>query len=315
MEHELTDEEMMSVTDEAKAGVEYSSGGSLVKSKEFEPTSPNHPPLDPETPRSKETVYIPEFVPPPDTRPKKVAIVGFSASSRDKAPFKDPEFELWGMNSLFQFNPGPWHKWFEFHDEKHWESIHKEQWPKIEKFFKTCGIPLFMQKHVEKYPTSMEFPLNELNEYFGWKDIKPGLQYYYESTVGLCIGFAEMSGFEEIHLYGIDMTHDTEWAYQRPNTEFFLGHALGKGIKVYLPPESALLSSKWLYGYEDKPSDYREIIIDGLKARRKELNVIVDKKTDEWIQATMEKVGHECARQELDHFEEYLRQLNRGRKV
>ena len=120
--------------------------------------------------------------------------------------------------------------------------------------------------------------------------------------------------FEEIHLYGIDMTHETEWGYQRPNTEFFLGVAVGKGIKIHIPEESALLSPLWLYGYEDKPSSPFEMVKEGLQIREKELTGILSQKEEAWIQALCEKVGHECAMQELHHVIGYINQLLRGRK-
>jgi hypothetical protein len=52
----------------------------------------------------------------------KVAIVGF-ADSRDEAPYKDPEWEIWGLNSLFENIPvidgkGRFDRWFEIHDRR-----------------------------------------------------------------------------------------------------------------------------------------------------------------------------------------------------
>jgi hypothetical protein len=247
--------------------------------------------------------------------PNKVAIVGFSPSTRDLAPFNDPSFELWGMNSLFQFLPGPWHRWIEMHDQAHWDAIHKEQWPKIEEFFKTCGIPLYMQDTFSEYPTSVKFPLDEINEYFGFTDLKSSLtRGYWESTVAYYIALAIFEErFDEIHLYGIDMTHDTEWAYQRPNTEFFLGLAVGKGIKVHIPAESALLSSLWLYGYEDKPSNPHDQVLEGLGIREQELMQIIGDKNDAHLEALLQKTGYECALQELHHMKSYMQQLKRGR--
>lgn len=250
----------------------------------------------------------------------KIAIVGFSPSTRSLAPFNDPSFELWGMNSLFQFLPGPWHRWIELHGQKHLDEIHKDQWPKIQDFFKTCGIPIYMQDHYEEYPTSVKYPLEEINAMFGWEDIKPGLNYYYESTVAYLIALALYENetrsvpIKEIHLYGIDMVHETEWGYQRPNTEFFIGWATGKGIKFKMPGECALMSPRWLYAYEEKPFDLGEAIWEGVGKRQSELAGIVDKKQDEFLKAMTEKVGYECALQELSHMKEFLKQVRRGRQ-
>ncbi len=45
----------------------------------------------------------------------------------------------------------------------------------------------------------------------------------------------------EIALYGIDVSPDDEWSYQRACIEYLVGIAIGKGIKVTIPESSALL--------------------------------------------------------------------------
>jgi len=265
--------------------------------------------------------FTPDSMPdkPFDGIVDKVAIVGFSPSTRNLAPFNDPSFEMWGMNSLFQFLPGPWHRWIELHGQKHLDEIHKEAWPKIKKFFETCGIPIYMQEHYKEYPTSVKYPIDEINAMFNWGGTKRGLKSYFESTVAYLIALALYENtireipFKEIHLYGIDMVHETEWAYQRPNTEFFIGWAMGMGIKFHIPKDSALLSSQWLYAYEEKITDVGESIMTGMQTRENELGGIIEKKHDEYIQALTQKVGYECALQELQHLKGYITQIRRGR--
>jgi hypothetical protein len=269
-----------------------------------------------------QTQAAPAFEPdvPFDGVVDKVAIVGFSPSTRNLAPFNDPSFEMWGMNSLFQFLPGPWHRWIELHGQKHLNEIHKESWPKIQNFFKTCNIPIYMQDHYEEYPTSVKYPLEEINAMFQWDDVKPGLDYYYESTVAYLIALALYENtirevpFKEIHLYGIDMVHETEWGFQRPNTEFFIGWAMGKGVKFHMPKDCALMSPLWLYAYEEKPFDVGEAMSEGIGKREKELDAILAKKEEEHMNALCQKVGYECALQELNHLRGFLTQVRRGRQ-
>lgn len=45
---------------------------------------------------------------------------------------------------------------------------------------------------------------------------------------------------------------NSEYAAQRPSCEFFLGVAVGRGIKIHLPKTSDLLKVRWMYGYEDE---------------------------------------------------------------
>jgi len=57
--------------------------------------------------------------------------------------------------------------------------------------------------------------------------------------------------FKEIHVYGVDMALKKEYREQKPSCEYFIGFAMGAGIKVYLPSESDLLRTGALYGFEE----------------------------------------------------------------
>ncbi len=50
---------------------------------------------------------------------KKVAIVGFAPSTRDKAPYNDPDWEIWVLNEYFSILPQTGAsnitRWFELH--------------------------------------------------------------------------------------------------------------------------------------------------------------------------------------------------------
>ena len=46
------------------------------------------------------------------------------------------------------------------------------------------------------------------------------------------------------------MSHASEYHQQRPSCEWAIGLAQGRGIKVYLPAESDLLKTLFIYGYE-----------------------------------------------------------------
>jgi hypothetical protein len=45
--------------------------------------------------------------------------------------------------------------------------------------------------------------------------------------------------------------HNSEYFWQRPSCEYFLGVALGKGIKLWLPDSCDLLKTRFLYGFEE----------------------------------------------------------------
>jgi len=52
-------------------------------------------------------------------------------------------------------------------------------------------------------------------------------------------------------VYGVDMAQDSEWQFERPSVEFFLGWAKGAGINLVLPQKCDLLKTAWLYPFED----------------------------------------------------------------
>ena len=49
-----------------------------------------------------------------------------------------------------------------------------------------------------------------------------------------------------------------EYAAQRPSCEYFLGIAVGRGIKVTIPTTSDLLAARGLYGFDTDSGQFRE---------------------------------------------------------
>jgi hypothetical protein len=62
---------------------------------------------------------------------------------------------------------------------------------------------------------------------------------------------------DKIGIWGVDLHCESEYAYQRPNLEYLIGLARGRGIKVFIPPHSALLSHAFgvPYGYWCREGD------------------------------------------------------------
>jgi hypothetical protein len=152
----------------------------------------------------------------------KVAIVGLSDSTHDQAPWSDPEWQIWGL---------PWdHKWpymdrlFEMHDLRLLVSEHSKRPRDYFHRLSMAGVPVYMQ-----------------GAYFDWATEYPmEIARYYNSSIAYAMALAIHEGAEEIAIYGVDMDDEQEYAYQRPNMEYLIGLAEGKGIKVYIPPESSL---------------------------------------------------------------------------
>lgn len=167
----------------------------------------------------------------------KIAIVGFSGTKR-LAPFDDPEWEIWGLNALYESIPR-WDRWFELHQRR--ANLLDEGWPHIKKLAgMTC--PIYMIKHWDDIPTSVEYPLERVLAAF-----RP----YMTSSLSYMVALAILERPAEIGVYGVD-TADEEWGSQRPSLEYLLGCAEGRGIKVAIPGASSLLRAPFLYGFQER---------------------------------------------------------------
>ena len=176
----------------------------------------------------------------------KVSIVGFAPSSCDdvKHVWDDPQMEVWAINQLYVQMPEIANKatrWFQIHHRHTYDAAvrdHKHHdWLAAQKTF-----PIYMQRKEPDIPMSIAFPKELIIEEFG---------RYFTNSISWEIAMAIYEGFEEIHVYGVDMAQDDEYRDQRPSCEYFIGLARGAGIKVYVPEKSDLLHTNWLYPFED----------------------------------------------------------------
>ena len=55
---------------------------------------------------------------------------------------------------------------------------------------------------------------------------------YFTNTISYMIAYAIDKNYEKIRLYGIDMTTELEYKWERPCVSFWVGYAMGRGIKV-----------------------------------------------------------------------------------
>ena len=210
---------------------------------------------------------------------KKVCIVGFCETSRELTPYEDPEFEIWGLNRGCLFMPITFQvtRWFEMHGE-HIVSWQNRRPGRHVDWLNQFPGPVYMHEQYDWCQKSVAYPLKEMAEFFG-KDlfrighlVKTGRQSssgngeveemvvdgpqdmvdttgepYLTSSIAYELAMAIYEGFEEIHLYGVDLVTDAEYAWQKPGVEFLLGFAMGQGIRVVLPINCPLLKGT-LYG-------------------------------------------------------------------
>ncbi len=172
---------------------------------------------------------------------KKIAIVGAAFSSRTLAPYDDPAWEVWGLNTSYTWQPR-WDRWFDIHDPEtikgsnpgHWEWLAKQ------------STPVYMQKQVDEIPASVEYPLDMIRDLYG---------DYLTNSISYMVALAISHQPHTIGIWGVDMAQDntkreqSEYAHQRPSCEYFVGIARGLGIEVIIAPESDLLKTAHVYGF------------------------------------------------------------------
>jgi len=180
-----------------------------------------------------------------------VCIVGMAGSRYDwKTDGHLDGCEVWGLNQgnfaflpdpLNQAKPAHFTRWFQIHPlggmMGRYQSVEYLEWLKV------CPIPLYMERALPIIPASITYPFDQVVA-------AVGSNYFATNTIGYMLGLAILEGFKEIRLYGINMGDgDLGDRYARPSIEFLLGLAAGRGAKVWVPEESALLKGN-LYARE-----------------------------------------------------------------
>ena len=194
----------------------------------------------------------------------KVAIVGMHPRTRDDAPFMDKEFEIWISNEMYGYVPRfdvLWevHDFMEFQAKKR-NSRHYD-WMMDNKEF-----PIMMSAKFEEIPMCTLIPYDEIIAQYGM---------YITSTADIMFLCALLWGYEEIHIYGIEMsTKEEEYSIQKASFEHHLGYAYGLRKAtgrpiVYLPKNGELLKCTNVYG-KDGNQRLPYILLNAKQAAEKE---------------------------------------------
>jgi len=107
------------------------------------------------------------------------------------------------------------------------------------------------------------YPIDQVIDYFGTD--------FFTNTIDYMIALAIYRGATEIHFYGVNMTMDDEYSYQRPGVHFWIGMAMGRGIKIRVfGKDSTILKTPdgILYGYDIKQKEINyELLQDTVGCR------------------------------------------------
>lgn len=115
------------------------------------------------------------------------------------------------------------------------------------------AFPIYMQQEHPDIPNSVKFPILEITKRF-----LPSLDYpYFSSSLSMMIAMAAMMDYKRIELYGFEMASGSEYSYQKPNAEFWIGLLKGLGYDIYIPKRAPILKGE-LYAYQSMRMGYRQ---------------------------------------------------------
>jgi len=214
---------------------------------------------------------------PESPKGRKVAIIGKAPDSVALAPYADPTWEVWILNTLGVNKEVPrWDRQFELHDLK---LTLDPAYGNYYQWLAGQTRPVYLRDAPPSdFKCGVQFPLGEILEAF----CALAGRTYLTNTVSLMTALAlleHMKGqaVSELGFWGVNMAQHaiqaaghvgwftSEYARQRPSCEYWIGIAEGMGIKVTIPPQSDLLKCACIYGYHTSERFHK------FQARRKEL--------------------------------------------
>lgn len=243
-------------------------------SAEGDEVDPNHPCTGRAEIVDADKGLVREFA-PDGSEIKKFAICGFASSTRHAIPLDDPSWSIWTLNQFYRHC-----KRSSRHFDLHW-NWDSENVPGTDHkgWIRGSGIPVFMIDRHDELPTSVRYPIERMIAKFG---------DYYTSTVAEMLALAideidqrveaavatltfpepmdaahtavyvaskTKAFYDEftIGIFGIDLVVGEEYFWQKACAEYYIGIAIGRGIRVMIPPNSALCKQHFRYGWHTEP--------------------------------------------------------------
>ena len=210
---------------------------------------------------------------------RRVAVV-LSGEGWDRAPFADPAIEIWTCNDMYELPLPRIDRLFELHAPEDWYCVaervlscdvpegkfvrplnHAARLTALSK-----SIPVYMQQSYDDFPDAIRFPLEDVTNVCGHVPL-------FDSSLAFMVGFAILERIGWLGVFGANMAGPTEYARQRPNAQWLLGIAFGRGVRIAIGQPSTLLTVGHLYAYERgqvRPTDsLRERLTRVINARER----------------------------------------------
>ncbi|MBE3087796.1 MAG: hypothetical protein IMZ71_01570 [Chloroflexi bacterium] len=201
---------------------------------------------------------------------KKLAIVGSHPKTRGDAPWDDLNFDIWTINEAATMKDSFVKRCtgiLQIHPRSVWDNPKNANDPEHGKWLKAnTTIPVYMIEQYPDVPMAVQYPMAEIVKKF-----LPGFEVlggrcrkeYFTTTVGYMAALAAYQGYEEVHFYGVELSVESEYRYQRPGAMFWIG-ILTQCAKVRI---HGLMFEAPLYGIEQDG----KIDLQALEARKAQL--------------------------------------------
>lgn len=177
---------------------------------------------------------------------RKVAIIGRCYSTRSDAPWDDRSWEIWSL----AWDPLPvTHRIFETHQNFRMYFGNKEDGDWHVAGLRMSKVPVYMLEHHADIPQCVRYPMEEVHKIVG--NATNAKTPYLESSIAYMLALAIHEKVDRVGIFGVDLHCESEYSYQRPNLEYIIGLARASGVKIYIPPQSTLLTHQngVPYGY------------------------------------------------------------------
>ncbi len=177
----------------------------------------------------------------------EVALIGKSPG-RELAPEHGGSVTTWGVNDIVRHRQVGVCFWM---DRRILADTNQDR--VVTASVNKTNTPMYSVQKWEDIPTSIAYPIDNVTKFFG-------VDYFADSCCYM-LALAIYQGFSHIKMYGWTYAWGSVYVVQRPCVEYWLGVAMGRGVKVSIFGEhSALFQThrKDRYSFEERQTMGRE---------------------------------------------------------
>ena len=167
---------------------------------------------------------------------RKVAICG--AGGARQMPWDDPTFECWSLNNFWNTSRDregriAASRWWEQHQIFANHSGPSPQDENDMAWIRECPVPLYTTEPFPDNPRATVWPIDAMARKY---------RDYFVCTFAMQICQVLEDGFEELHVFGLDLLNGTkrEATFEAACVAYWLGLAEGRGVRVVLGPYEGL---------------------------------------------------------------------------